>query len=69
MATFVFYAFVGFLYVYCFAKIKKMSNYDMSDKTFSNILLYSKYPQITQHTNMINEVIKRIEKTEEKTVV
>lgn len=45
-ATIALYAFVLFLYIYCFGRIKKMSRDDMMDNTYSNILVLRKYPHL-----------------------
>ena len=45
-ATFLLYAFVIFMYVHCFGRIKKMSNADGENDTYVNYLLAKKYPEI-----------------------
>ncbi len=44
--TVAFYAFVAFLYYYCFKQIRKMSRIDMEDDTLSVILLLDKHPHL-----------------------
>ncbi len=46
-ATLGLYAFVLFLYIYCFGKIKKVSKEDTDDVTFSNAMVRKKYPQFS----------------------
>ncbi len=45
-ATIVFYAFLLFLYIYCFSKINRMSRTDMSDEEYANALVLLKYPRL-----------------------
>lgn len=47
LAEGIFYGFLIFLYIYCFAKIRKMSKYDTSDNTYANRILAAKYPQFS----------------------
>lgn len=42
-ATVVFYAFIIFLYVHCFKKIKQMSDRDAADTTYAKNLVVNKY--------------------------
>ncbi len=46
-ATVFFYAFVAFMYVHCFGKIKKMSDYDIYTSDYAEILIERKYPELT----------------------
>ncbi len=46
-ATVALYAFLLFLYIYCFRKIKNMSKGDMDDTTYSNAMVLRKYPHLT----------------------
>lgn len=48
LATFTLYAFVLFLYIYCFGKIKKMSNSDALDVTVSTAMVIKKYPYLVE---------------------
>ncbi len=47
LAEGIFYGFLIFLYIYCFAKIRKMLKYDTSDNTYANRILIAKYPQFS----------------------
>lgn len=44
IATISLLAFVAFLYIYCFGRIKNMSRLDIDDKSYVTFLLYKKYP-------------------------
>ncbi len=44
-ATFVFYAFVIFLYKYCFGKIKHISKYDATVEGYAKAFLARRYPK------------------------
>lgn len=46
LATISLYAFIIFLYIYCFKKIKSMSKGDMDDTTYSNVMVLRKYPHL-----------------------
>ncbi|MGN0114789.1 MAG: PrsW family intramembrane metalloprotease [Acutalibacteraceae bacterium] len=48
VATIVLYAFIIFLYVYCFRKIKSMSKSDISDTKLSAAMVLMKYPQLAE---------------------
>lgn len=48
LATIVFYAFLLFLYIHCFGRIKRMSKDDMLDGTYSNILVLRKHPHLVE---------------------
>lgn len=54
LATISLYVFVAFLYVYCIARIKDMSRFDVSDKNYATYLLYKKYPDLPQYFESIN---------------
>lgn len=45
------YAFVVFMYVFCFKRIKHMSKKDVSDNTYASTMLYEKYPQLRELIN------------------
>lgn len=47
-ATFTLYAFILFLYIYCFGKIKKMSKGDAADVTISTAMVMKKYPHLVE---------------------
>lgn len=49
LATVALYAFLIFLYIYCFGRIKKMSKGDMTDVTYSNVMILMKYPHLMQY--------------------
>ena len=38
--------FTIFLYIYCFGRIKNMSNKDVDDITYSASMIYEKYPHL-----------------------
>lgn len=42
-------AFVVFMYIYCFAKVRKMSKLDVSDSSYVKLLLVRKYPQLERY--------------------
>lgn len=46
-ATVIFYLFVGFMYIKCFGKIKKMSFADAPGDDYSKAMVISKYPMLT----------------------
>ena len=46
LATISLYAFIIFLYFYCFRKIKNMSKGDMDDTTYSSAMVLRKYPHL-----------------------
>lgn len=48
LATVAFYAFLLFLYIFCFARISKMSKSDQLDHTYSNMLVLLKYPTLME---------------------
>lgn len=48
-AMLVFVAFLIFLYVYCFAKVRKMSNADALDMHVADALLLQKYPELMSY--------------------
>ena len=48
LATIGLYAFLLFLYIYCFGRIKKMSKDDMLDVTYSNLLVLRKHPHLAE---------------------
>ena len=48
LATIVFYAFLLFLYIYCFRRIKNMSKGDVDDITYSNAIVLNKYPHLIE---------------------
>ena len=45
----VLYAFVIFMYVHCFRRIKDMSNADASENKYAMYLLLKKYPQLIEY--------------------
>lgn len=49
LALVVFYAFVAFMYFYCFGKIKKMSKADAPDGDYAKVMLMRKYPQLAEY--------------------
>ncbi len=49
VSTLVLYAFVIFLYIHCFKKIKAMSKSDTGDVLFVKYLLIKKYPQLKEY--------------------
>ena len=48
LATIALYAFVVFLYIYCFKRIKNISKEDMNDTAYSNLLVLRKYPYLIE---------------------
>lgn len=46
LCTLVFYAFVAFLYYYCFKRIREASKFDMEDTRISVGMLVNKHPQL-----------------------
>ncbi|MBE6810153.1 MAG: PrsW family intramembrane metalloprotease [Ruminococcaceae bacterium] len=48
LATIGLYAFLLFLYVHCFGRIRKMSKDDMLDVTYSNLLVLKKHPHLAE---------------------
>ncbi len=47
-ATIALYAFVLFLYIYCFKKIGKMSKHDSEDNAVAWALIFKKYPELAE---------------------
>ncbi len=47
-ATLVFYGFLLFMYIYCFRRIKKMSNMDMDDNRYASALVAMRHPEYLQ---------------------
>lgn len=45
-ALFAFYGFVIFLYIYCFGKVRRMSNVDGEDSHAADAILLKKYPEL-----------------------
>ncbi len=54
IATISLYAFLIFLYIYCFKKIKSMSKGDMEDTVYSTIMLLEKYPHLIEKLKEID---------------
>ena len=54
-AMFVFYVFLIFLYVFCFLRIKKVSNEDMEDKELVLSLIAAKHPPVRDAIGMLYE--------------
>jgi len=48
-ATLVFIGLMIFLYIYCFMKVRKMSQYDIQDVTAADAILIRKYPSLVQY--------------------
>ena len=42
------YAFLIFLYIYCFGKIRRMSKDDADDNTYATAMVIKKYPQLRE---------------------
>jgi len=57
-ATVVFYAFIIFLYVHCFRRIKQMSAADRNDVTYAMKLVAKKYPRAFEHEYIERHLIK-----------
>ncbi len=55
LANVLFYAFIIFLYFYCFAKIKRTSKYDVPDHFYVNSILRTKYPQYIDFIGVQNQ--------------
>lgn len=57
-----FYAFLIFLYIYCFGKVHKMSKADTDDHSFVTAMIIKKYPNLirTIHERAEAEAIKRM---------
>ncbi len=55
VATGVLCAFVVFLYIYCFKRIKNMSKHDMEDTTYSAAMILKKYPYLAMANTSENE--------------
>lgn len=63
LATLGFYAFILFLYIYCFGKIKNVSRFDMADSMCANAILQKRYPHLkdvllqkTDNTDRVDEL-------------
>ena len=54
-ATLVFIGLMVFLYIYCFAKVKQMSQTDVSDVTAADAVLIRKYPQLQEYYRNLRE--------------
>ena len=48
LATLAFYAFILFLYIYCFSKIKNVSRFDMADAMCAKAILQKRYPHLKE---------------------
>jgi len=53
LATLGLLALVGYLYFYCFRRIKNMSKNDVRDGTLVDILLLRKYPQLADNASVV----------------
>ena len=53
-STLVFIAFVVGLYIYCFRKIHQLSKCDVDDITYTNYMVFSKYPGLYERIIEIN---------------
>ena len=62
-STVIFCMFLGFLYVFCFDRVKRMSNTDMINSKYVIVLLYKKYPAVQKIIDAI--IIKRREEGQE----
>ncbi len=49
LATVAFYAFVIFMYIYCFGKIRKMSRMDAPDGDYAKAILMRKHPALAEY--------------------
>ncbi|MBO5273921.1 MAG: PrsW family intramembrane metalloprotease [Clostridia bacterium] len=48
IAAVMLYAFLIFLYIYCFGKIRRMSKDDADDNTYATAMVIKKYPQLRE---------------------
>lgn len=60
LATVGLYAFLIFLYIYCFARIRKMSKGDMYDTTYSNVMVFRKHPYLVEALRKNAEVNQQV---------
>ena len=65
IATVALYAFVIFLYVYCFGKIKKMSKMDGDNNTLAFGVVLAKYPHLVELIRRMNSDAQQTQATAE----